>query len=142
MEPKPGVCPQTWKVATKVNVSQIIFRLRAFISCIIANQPPRITITPTSFYPIFPKHSLWLYRSKYRGLKYNNVQFHPEVHTLNNPDSMILVLRALSQHSRPLGTCGLHIFSTVYNLQGFSTRSNSIVPHCSSLLTFSTGKIV
>ena len=53
------------EVSTKVNVSQIIFRFRAFISCIIANHPPRITVIPTVLNPSFPNHFLWLYRSKY-----------------------------------------------------------------------------
>ena len=39
--------------STKVSVSQIIFRFRAFGSCIIANQPPRMTITTNLFYPRF-----------------------------------------------------------------------------------------
>ena len=50
------------EVSTKVNVvSQIICRFRAFISCCIRNNPPRITMIPTLFHPSFSNHLLWLY---------------------------------------------------------------------------------
>ena len=65
MELKPGVYPQNQKVATKVSVSQIIFRFRVFGSYIIANQAPCMSIIPTLFYPGFLNHSLWSYRSRY-----------------------------------------------------------------------------
>ena len=46
-----------------------------------------MAITPILFYPSFPNHSLWLYRSRYWREEYNSVQFIPEVHTLNGNDS-------------------------------------------------------